>query len=283
MRNTFKVVIMVVAVVAMCSTVMAQRPVVNTSPPVASGIAGFGQFLCSGPDCYDGPFALPYHGRMPAINPDTLSKASPYLGYPNGDAASAATVNASGNYSSFDIPWSTTAPYPVTPVLAVGLPDYPNRPATEVIEISFSGTPYVSMEALPQPYGSVGLGMATDCRVLENTQCDCDWDPAMGDAVWDSADAKACTGITRSGSNYIYPWFFSVYPAGTGLTQTYAVSYHGYMLVENECNFDCEPGSPMFVAKVRSSLAGYGLPNTGAPSQFYNFQRITAAHLIVNY
>ena len=287
MRNTFKVVIMVVAVVAMCSPVMAQRPVVRTSPPQLAP-TGFGRFLCSGPGCWDGPTMPPFGGVVPN-GPEILSRSASYYGAAVGDRVSSATLNTyftNGGYSEMEIEWSKTEPYPVTPVLQVDLVSYDDRPTDEVIEVSFSGTPWISMEAIDATYGSVGLAMATDCRVLENTACSCNWDPAIDSGDWDTAAAQVCTGITRSGSppNYTYQnmWFFSVYPSGTGLTQTYAVSYHGFVRIQNECSGTCAYG-PMRVAKVRAALEGYGLENTGDPSQYYNHMWITSPHLMVNY
>ena len=301
----YKTALLVIVLIALASVTMAQsseRGIAPPAPPVASQ-RGFGEFLCTGPGCWNGPFMPPFGGGPALWAPDTLSRSGHYYGADSGDKVSAATWGADGGYGlpSIVIPWARQAAgvLPIeTPVLTVGLPDYDGRPNPEVLEISFSGTPFVAMDEIPgSDYGTVGLGMFTNCLVLENTQCDCTWDPAIDDSQWDTTDAKVCTGITRSGDGdtvpftYVRPWFFSVYPQGTGLTLTFAVSYHGFMQVDKECNWEvvgaeprCAAGDPMLIAKVRTGLGGYGLSQTGtADPPDANFMKVGAPHLMVNY
>ena len=263
------------------SIVVAQTPGNRgTSPPVKQDqYSGFGPFLCEGPGCWDGPARLPFGGRdmVDTTSSDTLSKGASFLGFPTGTNVSAVTLT--GGADQMLIPWTNASPFPLTPVLSAGLPEYETRPYDELIEISFSGTPYTSLTNEGMPYGSQGLGMSTDCRALENTTCSCTWNPSNADSAWDTA--LMCTGMTRSGSTYLRPYFFSVYPAGTGLTLTYSVSYHGYVRLEAEpCDFSqCDAADPQLIAKVRASLLGVGLPLTKAT----DYQYVNSPHLMVTY
>jgi len=277
-----RVIVVLACFILAASVVAAQRPGNDgTSPPVRQDISqGFGQFLCEGPGCWDGPAGAPFGGRLALdlSSSDTLSKGPSFLGFPTGDRHS--TVSLTGGADQKLIPWTNVAPFPLTPVLSAGLPEYATRPTDETLEISFSGTPFTNLTDTGQPYGSQGLGLATDCRVLENTTCSCTWNPGNPAVEWDTA--LMCTGMTRTtNGTYLRPYFFSVYPQGTGLTLTYSVSYHGYARLEKAaCDFSaCGPNDAKLVAKVRLGLVGVGLPLTVAT----DYQYVNSPQLMVSY
>jgi hypothetical protein len=236
------------------------------NPPTSSDSAGFGPALCEGSLCD------PAGGGIP-IQPKAVSVQQSFFGFPAGDRVSTATLGTGGFSATSTLSVDKYPnPYPTNLILEADLPTYEGQPSDEVIEASFSATPYIVLLGGSGGVGTIGIGLASDCRVLQNTNRDDPWNPTQSN--WDNA--QRCSGITynaQTGTS-VRPWFFSVYKNAEGVSQTYAVSFHGYARSTGD-----ELGVP-FDAKVRFYLAGVALANTDLTQ---SYARVTSPTLMVNY